>query len=227
LIISQSIQRTLPLAEAEQTRLHYDKIADYYDTALLPLEWLRFGALRAWVCGNLSGKILEAGIGSGLNLPYYKADCEVTGVDLSEAMLSLAAQKAAYSACGVRLLKMDATRLDFPDQSFDACLSTFLFTGLSEDAQLAALREMLRVTRKGGIVRLVDCQYSRTWVKRMVLTAGAPLAEAFLRCRFDSPIKQAMALSGATVLWEGSMRGDTLKVYDLVAPGKSKGGRKK
>jgi hypothetical protein len=59
------------------------------------------------------------------------------------------------------------------------------------------------------------------------MLAGAPFAGAFLRSRFNSNGKEAIALSKATVLWEGFMRGDTLKVYDLVAPEKPKGGRKK
>ncbi|WP_407527621.1 class I SAM-dependent methyltransferase [Methylobacterium oryzisoli] len=101
-------------------------------------------------------RILEAGVGTGLSLGYYPAECEVYGVDLSQDMLKRAAQKVRRRGLShVRGLQvMDVCRLGYADATFDAVVAQFLIT-LVPDPE-GALDEFLRVLRPGGEIVLAN-----------------------------------------------------------------------
>ncbi len=73
----------------------YKRVAPLYDLLDLPFEFGRYRALRRRVFEGLSGAILDAGIGTGRNLPFYPAGATVVGIDLSPAMLARAARRRA------------------------------------------------------------------------------------------------------------------------------------
>lgn len=75
----------------------YRRIAPFYDLLDLPLEYGRYGRVRPLLFRELAGKIFDAGVGTGRNVPFYPAGANVVGVDLSPAML--AAGGAAQTAC--------------------------------------------------------------------------------------------------------------------------------
>jgi phosphatidylethanolamine/phosphatidyl-N-methylethanolamine N-methyltransferase len=95
-------------------------------------------------------EILEIGVGTGLTLPYFRADRSVTGADLSLDMLRVARARVARDRLAhVRgLLVMDACRLAFADASFDMVTAQFMITLVPDPEQ--ALDEMDRVLRPGG-----------------------------------------------------------------------------
>ncbi len=99
-------------------------------------------------------RILEVGVGTGKNLPYYPKDVQVTAIDLSPAMLQRAKAKAAQGGYAVDLNLMDAQRLDLPDASFDTVVSTFVFCSVPD--ALRGLQEVRRVTKPGGQVLLLE-----------------------------------------------------------------------
>lgn len=90
----------------------------------------------------MSGKVLEIGIGTGRNLKYYPAGCSVIGIDNSEGMLDKARKKAREMK-NVTLLLMDSKHLEFPDNSFDYVVSTFVLCTIPDPVK--ALKEMRRV----------------------------------------------------------------------------------
>ena len=126
----------------------YDVI---YDKLTEPAARAAVEAVEA--CGP---RILEVGVGTGLSLGYYAPTSEVHGIDLSADMLNRARRKVASR--GLRHVKslevMDATRLDFPDASFDGVTAQFLIT-LVPDPE-GTLDEMARVLRPGGEIVLVN-----------------------------------------------------------------------
>lgn len=65
------------------------------------------------------GRVLELGIGSGRNLPFYGGADEVVGVDPSAELLAMARRAAAASPHRVDLIERTAERLPLPDGSFD------------------------------------------------------------------------------------------------------------
>ena len=177
----------------------YDSLAWAYDLLDWPFERFRYRALRPALVDGLAGHVLEAGVGTGRNLPYYPSWVRVTGIDLSRGQLSKAARRATGSACAVQLERADATALPFRDSSFDACLATFLFCVLPDPLQLPALLELSRVLRPGGLIRLLEYRYSRQPLRRLGQRLLSPLTEAIFGARFDRQTEEAIAQSGLLV----------------------------
>ena len=118
----------------------YQRIAPFYDLLDLPFEYRRYRRIRPLLFAGLSGRILDAGVGTGRNFPFYPRSATITGIDLSPAMLARAERRRAEANADITLRRMDVTRLDFPDRSFDAAVATFLFCVLPDELQVPALR---------------------------------------------------------------------------------------
>ena len=105
--------------------------------------------------------MLDAGVGTGCNMPFYAPGAWVVGVDLLGAMLARARAKAAGLGVVPRLAQMDIRRTAFAEASLDAAVASFLFCVLADDDQLPALHELKRIVRPGGEIRLLEYVYSR------------------------------------------------------------------
>jgi demethylmenaquinone methyltransferase/2-methoxy-6-polyprenyl-1,4-benzoquinol methylase len=125
----------------------YNRIASIYELIDLPLELLLFRKWRKEMLSGLNGRVLEVGVGSGRNLKYYPSRCSVTGIDNSKGMLEKAGKKAKGMG-NVSLLLMDAERLEFPDNSFDYVVITFVLCTIPDPVK--ALKEMRRVLKPSG-----------------------------------------------------------------------------
>lgn len=100
-------------------------------------------------------RILEVGVGTGACIPLFPPGVHFTGIDLSQGMLDEAHEKAAKEGWkNVHLMKMDATKLDFPDDSFDAVLAAYFITTVPDPR--AVVQEMKRVCRRGGRLVFVN-----------------------------------------------------------------------
>lgn len=112
-------------------------------------------AVRGRVCAGLAGEVVEIGFGSGLNVPHYPAGVtRVAAVEPSDLGWRLAGQRRAASAVPVQRAGLDGQALPFPDGSFDAALSTFTLCTIPDVR--AALREVRRVLRPGGLLHFVE-----------------------------------------------------------------------
>jgi ubiquinone/menaquinone biosynthesis C-methylase UbiE len=114
---------------------------------------------RAKVVPRAQGRVLEIGIGSGLNMPYYdKAKVSaIVGLDPSGAMRSRAAQRIAEAGLAVEFIGLSAEKIPQPDASFDSVLITYTLCSIPDP--LAALAEMHRVLKPAG--RLIFCEHGR------------------------------------------------------------------
>jgi phosphatidylethanolamine/phosphatidyl-N-methylethanolamine N-methyltransferase len=94
-------------------------------------------------------RILEVGVGTGINTSLYPRDCSVTGIDLTDSMLDKARERVAREGIrNVRLLEMDAADLKFADGTFDIVYAPYLISVVPDPVAVA--REMRRVCRPGG-----------------------------------------------------------------------------
>jgi ubiquinone/menaquinone biosynthesis C-methylase UbiE len=152
----------------------YQRIAWAYDLLDLPFEYGRYRKIRPQMFRGLSGRILDAGVGTGRNFPFYPPGSEVVGIDLSPAMLAHAERRRSTAAAPVDLRQMDVTRLDFPDRSFDAAVATFLFCTLPDELQAAAMRELGRVVKPGGIIRCLEYTRPSGSLRRAMLRLWEP-----------------------------------------------------
>jgi SAM-dependent methyltransferase len=102
--------------------------------------------LRRRVCAGLAGEVVELGFGSGLNVPYYPgAVTRVAAVEPSDTGWKLAGKRVAAAPVKVERSGLDGQSLPFPDDSFDAALSTWTLCTIPDvDAALAELRRVLK-----------------------------------------------------------------------------------
>jgi ubiquinone/menaquinone biosynthesis C-methylase UbiE len=101
--------------------------------------------------------VLEVGVGTGLNLPYYEAADEVVGVEPDPHMLGRARARAAEAPCPVRLVEASAESLPFADGEFDTVVFALSLCTIP-DAR-AALAEARRVLAHDG--RLIFLEHVR------------------------------------------------------------------
>ncbi len=114
---------------------------------------------RRLVVPQARGRVLEIGIGTGLNLPHYDMACvtSLTGVDPGIGMHPTAARRARARGLDVRLVPLSAEQLPLPDASFDTVVVTYTLCTIPDP--VAALREMRRVLAPGG--QLLFCEHGR------------------------------------------------------------------
>jgi len=94
-------------------------------------------------------RVLEVGVGTGLNLPLYSRDCNVTGIDISKEMLRKAEERVlALGMVNTKLMVMDCAKLDFPDDSFDRVIATYVISAVPDPVK--TLLEMRRVCKPSG-----------------------------------------------------------------------------
>src|SRR6516165_5954357 len=153
----------------------YERIAPYHDLIDLPFEWRRYRALRPLLFRGLSGRLLEAGVGTGRNFPFYPAGVSaVVGIDLSPRMLARAERRRDQSPVPMDLRQMDVTKLDFANNTFDAAVSTFLFCVLPDQLQVPALQEFGRVVKLSGPIRLLEYIRPRGTLRGSYQGSGIP-----------------------------------------------------
>lgn len=148
---------------------YWDRQAGAYDRRMAFAERRFFADTRRWLCGQAAGDTLEVAIGTGLNLPHYPDEVRLTGVEWSEGMLAKARDRAARLGRPADLRLGDARALDFEDGRFDTVVCTFALCGIADEA--AALREMARVLRPGGLLLLADHVSSSLWPVRVLQRA--------------------------------------------------------
>jgi len=138
----------------------YEQMAPRYDKDIRFWEKVQFGGGRQWVAARVQGQVLEVAVGTGLNLPLYPPTVTLSGVELSPAMLALARQRATEHDLNVDLREGDAQALPFDDASFDTTVCTLSLCTIPDPA--AAIAEMRRVLRPGGLMLLLD-HIGSTW----------------------------------------------------------------
>jgi ubiquinone/menaquinone biosynthesis C-methylase UbiE len=193
----------------------YDRIARIYDLLDLPFEFRRYRPIRRVLFESLEGAVLDAGVGTGRNMPFYPPMGEVIGIDLSARMLAEARKRKARLGAAVELRLMDATATDFPDGRFEHVVATFLFCVLDDEDQLPALRELCRICKPGGDIRLLEYAYSRDPLKRFVMRLWTPWVRLVYGAAFDRNTEQYVEAAGLELVEERFLFHDIIKLLVL------------
>ena len=162
----------------------YDSYAGVYD--LIFGRVFRSGRERAPILLKLfpGANLLEVGVGTGLSLPLCARHVEFTGIDLSQKMLDRARRRVEFLGLpNVELLKMDATTLEFPDNSFDRVLAAYFISTVPDP--VSVIYEMKRVCRPGGCLVFLNHFHSDNAFVRLFEKALSPL---FYRIGFKTDL---------------------------------------
>jgi len=173
IIGSDAATRALSVTVVENDFVNrvYEHLASVYDFTFGPvLHPGRVDAIRRMAIKR-GDRVLEVGVGTGINMALYPRDCTVTGVDLSSSMLEKAHNRIARKGIrNVRLLEMDAANLKFADDSFDIVYAPYVISVVPDP--VAVTREMRRVCRPGGRIIILNHFRSKSrlgaWLERLI-----------------------------------------------------------
>lgn len=161
-------------AVTDLARRRYNRIAPVYDLLEGLVERSRYRQWRQLLWSKVTGKrVLEVGVGTGKNFPYYPAEAEVTAIDFSEKMLARAREKARKQKVKVNLLPMDVQKMEFPDNSYDTVVATFVFCSVPDS--IKGLMEVERVCQPGGKVLLLEHVLSANRVLAWLMNVVNPV----------------------------------------------------
>jgi ubiquinone/menaquinone biosynthesis C-methylase UbiE len=195
----------------------YQRIAWAYDLLDLPFEYGRYRKIRPLLFRGLSGRILEAGVGTGRNFPFYPPDSEIVGIDLSPAMLARAERRRHTAVTKVELRQMDVTQLNFPDRSFDAAVATFLFCTLPDELQIAGMRELGRVVKPGGIIRCLEYTRPSGGFRRALTRLWEPWVYWAYGAGFDRQTERHVPEAGLQLRESRFVADELIKLLGAVA----------
>ena len=178
----------------------YQRIAPVYDVLELPFEYGRYRQIRRLLFQGLAGRLLDAGVGTGRNFPFYPPGSSVVGIDISPAMLARAERRRKSAAAEIELRQMDVTRLDFADQTFDGAVATFLFCVLPDQLQVSGLKELGRVVKPGGTVRLLEYVRPKHTVRRALALLWEPWIAWAYGASFDRRTEEHVPEAGLVLV---------------------------
>jgi phosphatidylethanolamine/phosphatidyl-N-methylethanolamine N-methyltransferase len=174
--LRSSVQAAKQKMDEEGVKTAYRRWAPVYDHT--------FGKVAAEgrkhaveVLNQSRGRILEVGVGTGLSLPDYDRHLEIVGIDLSPEMLEKARERVLEEGLTnvTGLHEMDASDLQFDDNTFDTVVAMYVMTVVPEPEKV--MRELARVCRPGGEVMLVNHFSTEDGVRGWVERRMAPFAD--------------------------------------------------
>lgn len=202
--------------ETETIKKRYDRIAPIFDAMEGMMEKLLFRVWRQRLWNKVeTGKILEVGVGTGKNFPYYPAGAEMTAIDFSAAMLDRAKHKTAPQAQPILRL-MDVQQLDFPDNSFDTVVGTFVFCSVPQPLQ--GLREVRRVLKPGGRLLLLEHVQSSHRVQAALMHFINPLVVYLVGANINRNTVDNVRLSGFAEVTVDPVSSDIIKLIEARKP---------
>lgn len=199
-----------------QTQRRYDRLSRYYNLMEWAAERRAFKEWRKRVWSLVVGPdILEVGVGTGKNVPFYPQDVSVTAIDLSPGMLRHARALAERSGAHVDLREMDVQDLAFPDESFDTVVTTFVFCSVPDPVR--GFQEIRRVLRPSGRGIFLEHVLSGKPVVRQTMKALSPLVRPMMGANIDRLTRRNIEAAGLTIESETDLWLDIVKLF-VVRP---------
>ena len=182
----------------EKARNRYDRIAPVYDLMEGLVERSRYSDWRRLLWSKVEGKnILEVGVGTGKNFPYYPAGVKMTAIDFSEKMLRRARGRARRNGVKVDLLQVDVQCMEFEANTFDSAAATFVFCSVPDP--VLGLEEIRRVVRPGGKVVLLEHVLSANRVIAAMMNLVNPVVSRIMGPSINRRTVENVARSGLVV----------------------------
>jgi ubiquinone/menaquinone biosynthesis C-methylase UbiE len=189
---------TINAKNTAQTRARYQRIAPIYDK-METLSERRFRTWRPQVWSLVRGpKVLEVGVGTGKNMPYYPQGLAITAIDLTPGMLERAETRAQALNLDVDLQLGDAQALDFPDNKFDDVIATCVFCSVPDP--VLGLREIVRVVKPGGQVLLLEHMRAANPLLGLLMDVLNPVVVRMMGANINRRTVQNVQTSGLQLI---------------------------
>lgn len=190
--------KTMPDDKAGSViRGRYNRFAPFYDF-LEGMGERTIGAWRKILWSKVAGEhILEVGVGTGRNLPFYPGGKKITALDFSERMLARAHEKVGKTGTNVSLLLMDGHHLGFRDNTFDTVVTSLVFCSVPDPVR--GLQEIARVVKPGGQVLLLEHVISDKRVAAWLMNRMNPLMLSLFGDNINRRTAENVAKSGLVV----------------------------
>jgi ubiquinone/menaquinone biosynthesis C-methylase UbiE len=177
----------------------FDRLAAPYDRGMAPLETLWLRQMRVRLLPYARGKVLEIGVGTGANMPFYRSSVCLTAVDESVDMRAVAARRAHALGRCAHLGQVDVENLAFPSGTFDSIVTSLVLCSVVDPNR--ALSELRRVLRKPG-GRLLLLEHTRPHVRPLAWLAdlaNIPWYALQGRCHLNRETQRVVSESGFCV----------------------------
>lgn len=193
----------------EETSRKYSRIAKLYELFEWPMETLLFKKLRKEAVSYAYDHVLEVGVGTGKNLPYYNKTVDLTAIDFSPGMLEVARnKKTEVDLKAFKLYEMDVQDLKFEDDTFDTVISTFVFCTVPDP--IAGLREVYRVLKPKGKVIFLEHMKSKYLVLNIFLYLMNTVTKKLLGTSMTRETQKNIEQAGFTITSVED------KVFDII-----------
>jgi ubiquinone/menaquinone biosynthesis C-methylase UbiE len=195
----------------------YAVTAWFYD--ILDYPWERqYRKWRPGLLADVSGEVLEAGVGTGRNLEHYPPYVNLTAIDFSPAMLKRASRQCSKATCNVQFVHEDASRMvSIQSGQYDWIVAFFLCCVLPRELQDQAISEFARVLKPGGRFRLLEMKYSSDPDLRKRQDFFAPFVAKVYGAGFDrDTLRHVQANPSVKVTETRYLKHDTYLLIDGV-----------
>jgi len=197
----------------EIIKRRWNRTASYYDYMMALMERVGVRKWRRLLWSKVeSSRVLEIGVGTGNNFPYYPPDAEITAVDFSEGMLKHARNRASRHKVKVDLQQMDVQNLKFADNTFDTVAGTLVFCSIPDPVR--GIREVERVCKPGGKVVLLEQDFSANRFSDWIVKLANPLVVRMMGADFRRRPMENVSKSSLKVERVTSLRAGLFKLIE-------------
>jgi ubiquinone/menaquinone biosynthesis C-methylase UbiE len=166
---------------------------------MAPFEKLALRQMRSRLLPYARGRVLEVGVGTGVNFPFYPHTVRLTAIDESADMLVVAARRAGALGCCTHLGQIDVENLAFPSDTFDTVVASLVLCSVVDQTQ--ALGELRRVLHEPG-GQLLLLEHTRPHVPPLAWLAdlaNVPWYAIQGRCHLNRETQRAVTQAGFRV----------------------------
>lgn len=179
------------------TRARYQRLSSIYDL----MEGMGEGRYRPWrekLWARVEGpRVLEVGVGTGKNMPYWPKAIQMTAIDLTPGMLEFARRRAKELGLDADLRLGDVQSPGFPDNTFDTAVAAFVFCSVPDP--VLGLTELARVVKPGGQVLLLEHVRSANRVLGATMDVLNPLVVRMMGANINRRTVENVQVSGLQV----------------------------
>lgn len=158
----------------------------FYDLLDEHFEKTRYKKIRKKILSKIKGNVLEAGCGTGRNFPYYPPGASVTAFDNSPKMLNIAKERTKLSKANITIKKMDITKINFLNNTFDNIIATFILCVIPEKIEKKALNELIRVAKPNAKLYFLEYVYSKNKIRAFIMKVTSFIPKLLFSIRFNT-----------------------------------------